>query len=74
MPAKSQAQRNLMGMALAVRRGKMKADEIPEKVKSQVSRLAKDKSVNLEDFTATREKNLPRRVTKGTHIRSVRSA
>jgi len=74
MPAKSKAQRGLMGMALAKRRGKLKDSDIPDRVRGTVQRLAKDKDISLEDFTSTKEKNLPRRVTKASHTRSVRSA
>jgi len=59
MPAKSQAQRNLMGMALAVRNGKMKPDEVPGNVRQQVRKLAGDDSVDLEGFARTKEKGLP---------------
>jgi hypothetical protein len=59
MPAVSKAQRNLMGMALAYRRGKLKESELPKSVAGHIRRLAADKSVDLEAFASTPERSLP---------------
>ena len=50
--AKTPPPRDTIGMALAVRQGKMKRDAVPNNVRETVSRLAEDKSVDLEAFAA----------------------
>lgn len=62
MPAKSTAQRHLMGMALALKKGKMKADDIPYRVREKVKKLAADEDIDLEGFASTPEAKLPKHV------------
>jgi len=62
MPAKSKAQQHLMGMAEAVRKGKMKSDDVPFRVRKQVLALARDESVDVESFASTKTKGLPRHI------------
>ena len=50
MPAKSQAQQRLFGMALAVRRGEMKRSEVDDKVLNIVDSDMTDKEI--EEFAS----------------------
>ena len=52
MPAKSQAQQRLFGMALAVRRGEMKRSEVNDSVLDIVDSEMTDKEI--EDFAKTK--------------------
>lgn len=52
MPAKSQAQQRLFGMALAVRRGDMKRSEVNDKVLDIVDSDMTNKEI--EDFASTK--------------------
>lgn len=52
MPAKSQAQQKLFGMALAVRRGDMKRSEVNDKVLDIVDSDMTNKEI--EDFASTK--------------------
>ena len=52
MPAKSQAQQRLFGMALAVRRGDMKRSEVNDSVLDIVDSDMTDKQI--EDFAKTK--------------------
>lgn len=52
MPAKSQAQQRLFGMALAVRRGNMKRSEVNDSVLDIVDSDMTDKQI--EDFAKTK--------------------
>ena len=52
MPAKSQAQQRLFGMALAVRRGEMKRTEVEDSVLDIVDSDMTDKEI--EDFAKTK--------------------
>lgn len=55
MPAKSEAQRHLMGMALAVKRGQQKMEDVPEGVKSTVRGILRSMSEKqLREFAAAR--------------------
>jgi hypothetical protein len=77
MPAKSKAQRGIMGMALAYKRGKLKEGDIPTRIRNKVKQIASSMSdQQLSDFTKTREGSLPKRVGKGPQrrIRKARSA
>lgn len=56
MPAKSKAQQRLFGMALAVRRGKMKRGEVWKEVLDIVDSDMTDKEI--EDFAKTSHKSL----------------
>lgn len=56
MPAKSKAQQKLFGMALAVRRGELKRDEVEKEVLDIVDGDMTDK--DIEDFAATKHKGL----------------
>ncbi len=62
MPARSTAQKHLMSMALGVRMGKLKAEDVPPNVRRQVLRLARDKSIDLEAYARTPAKGLPKHV------------
>lgn len=52
MPAKSQAQQRLFGMALAVRKGEMKRSEVSQSVLDIVDGDMTDKEI--EDFAKTK--------------------
>lgn len=52
MPAKSQAQQRLFGMALAVRRGDMKRSDVNDKVLDIVDSDMTNKEI--EDFASTK--------------------
>lgn len=56
MPAKSKAQQKLFGMALAVRRGELKRDEVEKEVLDIVDGDMTDK--DIEDFAVTKHKGL----------------
>ena len=56
MPAKSKAQQQLFGMALAVRRGEMKRSEASKDVLDIVDSEMTDKEI--EDFASTKHKGL----------------
>lgn len=76
MPAKSKAQHGIMGMALALKRGKVKVDDLPAGVRKKVAKMAADMSESqLEDYTSTPSSRLPKHKSKGTprRIRNVRS-
>ena len=77
MPAKSQKQHGIMGMALAYKRGKLKAADIPERIRKKIKQIAKSMSdEQLSDFTKTRAKSLPKRIGKGPQrrVRKTRSS
>lgn len=57
MPSKSKAQQALFGMALAVRKGEMKRSEVSDDVLEIVDGKMSNKEI--EDFAATKTKNLP---------------
>ena len=56
MPSKSQAQQRLFGMALAVRRGDLKRNEVEKEVLDIVDSEMTDKQI--EDFAHTKHKGL----------------
>ena len=56
MPAKSKAQQKLFGMALAVRRGELKRDDVDDEVLNIVDSDMTDK--DIEDFASTKHKGL----------------
>ena len=56
MPAKSKAQQALMGMALAVRKGEMRRDEVDDKVLDIVDSDMSTK--DIEDFAKTKRSTL----------------
>jgi hypothetical protein len=59
MPAKSQQQQKIMGLALAFKRGEVPASEVSDKVKS----LAKSMTMKeLEKYASTKHKDLPKKV------------
>ena len=77
MPAKSKAQHGIMGMALAYKRGELKAEDIPERIRKTVKQIAGSMTNDqLSDFTRTKAKKLPKRVGKGAQlrVRKVRSS
>lgn len=64
MPAESKAQRNLMGMALAYKRGKLDAASVPKGVLARVKQLAGSMSTEqLSDYASTKTERLPRHST-----------
>jgi hypothetical protein len=70
MPAKSKAQHGIMGMALAYKRGKLKAADIPSRIRNKVKQIASSMSdAQLRDFTKTKTKKLPKH-----RVRKVRSS
>lgn len=60
MPARSIAQQQLFGMALAVRRGEMKRSEVDDEVLDIVDSDMTDKQI--EDFAKTKHKGLKKYV------------
>ena len=60
MPAKSKAQQRLFGMALAVRRGELKRNEVNKEVLDIVDGKMTDK--DIEDFAATKHDGLKKYV------------
>jgi hypothetical protein len=60
MPAKSKAQQRLFGMALAVRRGELKRNEVNKEVLDIVDGKMTDKEI--EDFAATKHDGLKKYV------------
>ena len=77
MPAKSKAQHSIMGMALAYKRGEVKASDLPERIRNKVKQIAASMSDSqLSDYTSTKSSKLPERVGKGSqrHMRKTRSA
>lgn len=56
MPAKSKSQQRLFGMALAVRRGELKRDDVEQSVIDIVDGDMTDKEI--EDFAKTKHKGL----------------
>ena len=57
MPAQSQQQQKLFGLALAFKRGDVPASEISDEVKAIADRMSEKE---IEDFAATKHKNLPK--------------
>jgi hypothetical protein len=57
MPATSQQQQKLFGLALAVKRGEVPASEVSDEVKAIVDRMSEK---DIEDFAATKHKGLPK--------------
>lgn len=76
MPAKSGAQRSLMGMALALKRGKVTIDEVPRGVRKRITQITKDMSEEqLADFTRTPEERLPqKKIGTPSRMRRARAA
>jgi hypothetical protein len=59
MPAKSQQQQKIMGLALSYKRGEVPASEVSDKVKE----LAKSMTIkDLEKYASTKHKGLPKKV------------
>ena len=59
MPAQSQQQQKLFGLALAVKRGEVPASEVSDEVKDIVDRMSEK---DIEDFASTSHKGLPKKV------------
>ena len=59
MPAQSQQQQKLFGLALAVKRGEVSASEVSDEVKAIVDRMSEK---DIEDFAGTSHKGLPKKV------------
>jgi hypothetical protein len=77
MPAESKSQHGIMGMALAYKRGKIKASDLPAGVRNKVKQIAASMSEKqLVDFTSTKARKLPKHVGKGPRrrIRKTRSS
>lgn len=65
MPAKSQQQQKIMGLALAYKRGEVPASEVSDKVKS----LAKSMTLKeLEKYASTKRKGLPKTVKESSSL------
>ena len=56
MPSKSKSQQRLFGMALAVRRGELKRNDVDDSVLDIVNSDMTDKEI--EDFATTKHKGL----------------
>jgi len=61
MPAKSKAQQQAAGMALAAHRGDMKVSELRGAAKNMYINMTVEE---LEDFAGTKTKSLPKKVKK----------
>jgi len=59
MPAQSQQQQKLFGLALAVKRGEVPASEVSDEVNAIVDRMSEK---DIEDFASTSHKGLPKKV------------
>ena len=59
MPAQSQQQQKLFGLALAVKRGEVPASEVSDEVNAIVDRMSEK---DIEDFAGTSHKGLPKKV------------
>ena len=59
MPAVSQQQQKLFGLALAVKRGEVSPSEVSDEVKDIVDRMSEK---DIEDFAGTSHKGLPKKV------------
>jgi len=59
MPATSQQQQKLFGLALAVKRGEVSASEVSDEVKDIVDRMSEK---DIEDFAGTKHDGLPKKV------------
>ena len=56
MPAQSQQQQKLFGLALAYKRGEVPASEVSDEIKNIADRMSEKE---IEDFAATKHKGLP---------------
>lgn len=61
MPAKSQQQQKIMGLALAYKRGEVPASKVSAKVKEMAKSMTEKE---LEKYASTKHKGLPQRVVK----------
>jgi len=59
MPATSQQQQKLFGLALAVKRGEVSASEVSDEVNAIVDRMSEK---DIEDFAGTKHDGLPKKV------------
>jgi len=59
MPATSQQQQKLFGLALAVKRGEVSPSEVSDEVKDIVDRMSEK---DIEDFAGTKHAGLPKKV------------
>ena len=59
MPATSQQQQKLFGLALAVKRGEVSPSEVSDEVRDIVDRMSEK---DIEDFAGTSHKGLPKKV------------
>ena len=59
MPAQSQQQQKLFGLALAVKRGEVSPSEVSDEVKDIVDRMSEK---DIEDFAGTKHDGLPKKV------------
>tara|TARA_B100001094_G_scaffold305268_1_gene334965 strand:- start:348 stop:521 length:174 start_codon:yes stop_codon:yes gene_type:complete len=57
MPAQSQQQQKLFGLALAFKRGEVPASEVSDEIKDIADRMSEKE---IEDFAATKEKDYQR--------------
>jgi len=57
MPAQSQQQQKLFGLALAFKRGEVPASEVSDEIKDIADRMSEKE---IEDFAATKHKGLPK--------------
>ena len=57
MPAQSQQQQKLFGLALAFKRGEVKSSEVSDEIKGIVDRMSEKE---IEDFAKTTHKGLPK--------------
>jgi hypothetical protein len=66
MPAESKAQQSAAGMALAVKKGKLKKEDLRGAAKHMYESLT---TKQLEEYAATPAKRLPKKTGRRTHYR-----
>ena len=65
MPAKSQQQQKIMGLALAYKRGEVPASKVSAKVKEMAKTMTEKE---LEKYASAKHKGLPRKVVKESSL------
>lgn len=69
MPAFSQQQQKLMGLALAYKRGDVPASKVSDKIKTLASNMSED---DLEKYASTKHKGLPKKVENKLSVEELR--
>ena len=69
MPAFSQQQQKLMGLALAYKRGDVPASKVSDKIKTLASNMSQ---TDLEKYASTKHKGLPKKVENKLSVEELR--